>query len=152
MPAYAFAESFLDLAGHAGLDWTQTAGAGWKRGRRRSPHLHIHIHILGAHMKQVLVRLLVVLMAWTPYQIAQAGMIGTDQVVASASQADRNSVLSFVSRGDVAGQLQSMGLDPATAKDRVAAMTDQEVRYIAGKIDTMPAGALSGSGLLLIII
>jgi len=26
-------------------------------------------------------RLLIVLMAWTPFQYAQAGMIGTDQVV-----------------------------------------------------------------------
>ncbi len=102
-------------------------------------------------MKQILVRLLIVLMAWTPYQIAQAGMIGTDQVVASTSQVDRSTVMSFVSRADVAGQLQSMGLDPATAKDRVAAMTDQEVRYVAGKIDSMPVGA-DGAGLLLIII
>ena len=102
-------------------------------------------------MKQIFVRLLIVLMAWTPYQIAQAGMIGTDQVVASASQVDRTTVMNFVSRADVAGQLQSMGLDPATAKDRVAAMTDEEIRYVAGKIDTMPAGA-DGAGLLLIII
>ena len=102
-------------------------------------------------MKQILVRLLIVLMAWTPYQIAQAGMIGTDQVVASTSQVDRSTVMSFVSRADVAGQLTSMGLDPATAKDRVAAMTDEEIRYVAGKIDSMPAGA-DGAGLLLIII
>ena len=102
-------------------------------------------------MKQIICRLLIVLMAWTPYQIAQAGMIGTDQVVASASQMDRSTVMSFVSRADVAGQLQSMGLDPATAKDRVAAMTDDEIRYVAGKIDSLPAGA-NGSGLLLLII
>lgn len=102
-------------------------------------------------MKQTIVRLLIVLMAWTPYQIAQAGMIGTDQVVAAASQADRGSVLNFVSRSDVTSQLQAMGLDPATAKDRVAAMTDEEVRYVAGKIESMPAGA-DGAGLLLLII
>ena len=96
-------------------------------------------------------RLLIALMIWTPYQIATAGMIGTDQVVASASQVERNSVLGFVGRSDVASQLQSMGLDPATAKDRVAAMTDDEVRYIAGKIESMPAGA-DGAGLLLLII
>jgi hypothetical protein len=102
-------------------------------------------------MKQTICRLLIVLMAWTPYQIAQAGMIGTDQVVASSSQADRGTVLNFVSRGDVTSQLQTMGLDPATAKDRVAAMTDDEVRYIAGKIESMPVGA-DGAGLLLLII
>ena len=102
-------------------------------------------------MKRIICRLLIVLMAWTPFQIAQAGMIGTDQVVASSSAADRNAVLNFVSRADVAGQLQSFGLDPSTAKDRVAAMTDEEVRTLAGRINAMPAGA-DGSGLLLLII
>jgi hypothetical protein len=95
--------------------------------------------------------MLVLLMIWTPYQVAQAGMIGTDQVVQSASAAERSAVLNFVSRADVAGQLAAMGLDPATAKDRVAAMTDEEVRYIAGKINAMPAGA-DAAGLLLLIV
>ena len=100
---------------------------------------------------RVVCRLLIALMIWTPYQFAQAGMIGTDQVAASTSQADRGAVLAFVSRSDVAGQLQALGLDPATAKDRVAAMTDDEVRYLAGRIDSMPAGA-DAAGLLLLIV
>ena len=102
-------------------------------------------------MKAVICRLLIVLMAWTPYQIAQAGMIGTDQVVSAASQAERTSVLNFVGRNDVTSQLQSFGIDASSAKDRVAAMTDEEVRYLAGRIDSMPAGA-DGGGLLLLII
>jgi uncharacterized protein DUF6627 len=97
-------------------------------------------------------RLLVVLMVWTPYQVAQAGMIGTDQVVTSSSQADRSAVLSFVSRADVAGQLQALGLDAATAKDRVAAMSDSEVRYLAGRINSLPAGADSAGVILVILI
>src|SRR3979490_173393 len=96
-------------------------------------------------------RMLVVLMIWSPYQIAQAGMIGTDQVV-QTPQADRGAVLGFVTRADVAGQLQAFGLDPATAKDRVAAMTDDEIRYLAGRIDAMPAGADGGGPLVLIYI
>jgi len=95
---------------------------------------------------------LVVLMVWTPYQVAQAGMIGTDQAAAPSSQADRAAVLSFVSRADVAGQLQSMGLDAATAKDRVAAMTDAEVAYLAGRIEQVPAGADTAGVILLILI
>lgn len=102
-------------------------------------------------MKALLVRMLIVLMAWTPYQFAQAGMIGTDQVVSGTSQADRGAVLNFVGRADVAGQLQSFGLDPSSARDRVAAMTDEEVRYLAGRIDSMPAGA-DGAGVLLLVI
>ena len=104
-------------------------------------------------LARTLCRLLVVLMAWTPYQIAQAGMIGTGQVASSASQADRGVVLNFVGRSDVASQLQSFGLDPSTAKDRVAAMTDEEVRYLAGGIDSAPAGANSdASGTVIFII
>jgi hypothetical protein len=102
-------------------------------------------------MKRVICQLLILLMAWTPYQMAQAGMIGTDQAVSAGSQVERSTVLGFVSRGDVTGQLQAMGLDPATAKDRVAAMTDEEVRYLAGRIDSLPVGA-DGSGLLILII
>jgi len=97
-------------------------------------------------------RLLIVLMAWTPFQYAQAGMIGTDQVVTHRSQADRSTVMNFLGRTDVANQLQSFGLDSSTAKDRVAAMTDEEVRYLAGRIDTMPAGASSSGWIVLIII
>ena len=103
-------------------------------------------------MKSIVCRLLIVLMAWTPYQFAQAGMIGTDQVVTTSSQADRSTVLNFIGRGDVAGQLQSFGLDAASAKDRVAAMSDEEVRYLAGRIDSMPAGAGNSGGWLLLII
>ena len=97
-------------------------------------------------------RLLIVLMVWTPYQVSQAGMIGTDQAAAPSSQADRAAVLSFVSRADVAGQLQSMGLDAATAKDRVAAMSDSEVAYLAGKIERLPAGGDTAGVILLILI
>jgi len=97
-------------------------------------------------------RLLVVLMIWTPYQVAQAGMIGTDQVATTSSQADRSAVLGFVTRADVAGQLQALGLDAATAKDRVGAMTDSEVAYIAGQIESLPAGADTAGVLLLILI
>jgi len=97
-------------------------------------------------------RLLVVLMVWTPYQVAQAGMIGTDQVATTSTQADRSAVLGFVSRADVAGQLQAMGLDAATAKDRVAAMSDAEVSMLANRINSLPAGADTAGLLLLILV
>lgn len=92
---------------------------------------------------RIFCRLLIALMIWTPYQFATAGMIGTDQVVTTAStaQADRDAVLSFVSRGDVSRQLQSFGIDPKTAGDRIAALSDDEVRSLAGKIQSAPAGA-----------
>jgi len=104
---------------------------------------------------KIISRLLVALMIWTPYQIATAGMIGTDQVVTSGGQQDRSTVINFLSRSDVAGQLQGLGIDPSTAKDRVAAMTDPEVQSLAGRINAMPAGGEMSTGaviLLLVII
>lgn len=92
-------------------------------------------------------RILIVSMMLLPFQTVQAGMIGTDQVISAASaQGDRTAVLNLLGRSDVANQLQSLGLDPQTARDRVAAMTDQEVRALAGKIDSLPAGAHISNG------
>src|SRR5258706_15259869 len=88
-------------------------------------------------------RLLIAMVIWRPYQIATAGMIGTDQVVTSSPQADRTMGLNFLNRGDVTSQLQPLGIDPATPKAPVVAMIDQEVQSLAGPISAMPAGATS---------
>jgi len=101
---------------------------------------------------RTLCRLLMVLMVWAPIQYANAGMIGTDQVASVASQADRNTVLQLLGRADVTSQLQSLGVDPASAKDRVAAMTDQEVRSLADRIQSLPAGADSSGTILLLVV
>ena len=46
----------------------------------------------------------------------------------------------------------SLGVDPASAKDRVAAMTDPEVRSLADRIQSMPAGADSAGTILLLVV
>ena len=95
---------------------------------------------------RMICRFLVVTTMFLPFQSIQAGMIGTDQVASVASaQTDRASVLNLMSRSDVSSQLQALGLDPKVAADRVAAMTDEEVRTLAGKLNSLPAGA-SDSG------
>ena len=100
---------------------------------------------------RIICRLMIALMIWTPFQVAQAGMIGTDAVVSTASHADRAALVQLLTRSDVAGQLQSLGIDASTAKDRVAALTDQEVQSLAGRINSLPAGA-DGAGLLLLVL
>src|SRR5262245_51934384 len=101
---------------------------------------------------KMLCRLLIALTFWSPIQFAQAGMIGTEQIVAAAAQADRTTVMNFLSRAEVTSQLQAMGIDPATAKDRVAALSDQEVQSLAGRIQSMPAGASDAGWILLILV
>ena len=98
-------------------------------------------------------RLLVALMIWTPFHIAQAGMIGSDQVATSSSAAaDRSAVLSYLNRGEVASQLQSLGIDPSTAQARVAALSDQEAQNLAQRIQAMPAGASDAGAILLVLV
>jgi len=99
-------------------------------------------------MTRTLCRFLIVLMAWTPFQLAHAGIISTDQAV-YAAQSDRSAVLNILNRSDVAGKLQSLGVDPANARDRVAAMTDEEIRTLAGNLHAVPAG---GDGIVVLVL
>ena len=78
-------------------------------------------------------RILVASMIALPWQ-AQAGMIGTDVAVTRA----------VVDRGEIAKQLQVLGISPQVAQERVAALTDAEVASLAGRIDALPAGGISG--------
>ena len=78
-------------------------------------------------------RLLVASMIVLPWHV-QAGMIGTD-VAASGAVIDRSTM---------ATQLQALGISPQAARERVAALTDAEVADIAGRIDALPAGGISG--------
>src|SRR5688572_30621829 len=67
----------------------------------------------------------------------QAGMVGTHAVVASA---ERERIASFLEREDVRQQLLAQGVSPTQAKARVAALTDEEARQLAGQVDSLPAG------------
>ena len=78
---------------------------------------------------------------------AYAGMIATPSIT------DRDRVNALIERPEVAQQLEKMGLPAADAKARVAAMTEEEVASLAGKLDALPAGgALSNQDFLFIII
>ena len=55
----------------------------------------------------------------------------------------RAKIAAFVASADVQKQMETLGLTTANAQDRVAALTDEEVQRIAGKIDSAPAGASS---------
>lgn len=90
-------------------------------------------------------------MIWMPFQAVQAGMIGTEQVTAVA-MTDRAALIDLVARADVSARLQALGVDPVEVKSRIASMTEQEVRSLAGQIDSLPAGALSNGGAILLIL
>jgi hypothetical protein len=103
-------------------------------------------------MNSMFCRLLIALMIWTPYQVANAGMIATDQSFASRADNDRAAITRFLARSEVAGELQALGIDAASAKARVAAMSDSEVHSLAGSIADAPAGGVYSAGIIAIIL
>ena len=104
-------------------------------------------------MKKMTCRALVVSLLALSFQTANAGMIGADQAAAAgAAQTDRGMVLSYLDRAEIAAQLQAQGIDPAMARERVAAMTDQEVRTLAQDMQTAPAGAMDAWGWVAVIL
>ncbi len=101
-------------------------------------------------LKIMLCQFLTIVMMIVPFQNAQAGMIGTNQVNSAATmQAERNVVVGYLNRAETVNQFQTLGMDAEAAKDRVAAMTDGEVSTLAGKINAVPAG---GDGLVVLIL
>nr|WP_296748342.1 DUF6627 family protein [Thioalkalivibrio sp.] len=71
-----------------------------------------------------------------------ASMLGTGALI-SAEQAggDRERLLGMLERDEVRGQLQAMGVSADLAAERVARMTDAEVRMLNERLDELPAGA-----------
>jgi hypothetical protein len=103
-------------------------------------------------MTGLLCKVLIVVLAWTPFQMVQAGMIGTaEQIAVSTANSERSAVLSLINRADVARELQAYGVDLSSAKERIAALTDAEVRSLAGTLNTAPAGAADGFAILVLV-
>ncbi|MCW5659322.1 MAG: PA2779 family protein [Burkholderiaceae bacterium] len=77
-------------------------------------------------------------------QGAQATMIGTDQVVAAGAQVTLGSaqarLAELLQRDDVVAALRERGVSPEQARERVAALSDDEAAQLAQYIDTAPAG------------
>jgi hypothetical protein len=77
---------------------------------------------------------------------AHAALIGTSDAL------ERRAVLNALERADVARELQAYGIDPALARERVAALTDDEARALAGRINALPPGADAAGILLLVVV
>ncbi|MBA3771676.1 MAG: PA2779 family protein [Ramlibacter sp.] len=104
-------------------------------------------------MKKMTCRVLVVSLLSLSFQTANAAMIDAEKAAAAGvAQTDRSMVLSYLSRAETATQLQAQGINPDMARERVAAMTDEEVRTLAQDMQTAPAGALSSGGWLAVVV
>jgi hypothetical protein len=76
-----------------------------------------------------------------PLGVANAALVSTEQVLAGeGGAADRARVLAFLERDEVREQIVALGVDPNEAAARVRALSDAQVREIAGQLDQLPAG------------
>lgn len=101
---------------------------------------------------RLVARVLIVSMAWMPFSL-NAAMVGTGEIVAGAPQdAGRDTLTGFLSRDEVVRLLEGMGLSAADARDRVGALTADEVRQLANRIDSLPAGGMDGWLWVIVIV
>jgi hypothetical protein len=99
-------------------------------------------------LKKWTCKTLIVSMFALSFQAASAGMIGAEQ---AAPETERGLVLAALDRADVVQQLQAAGVEPQAARERVASMSEAEVRALAQDIQTAPAGALDTAGWVAVI-
>ncbi len=76
---------------------------------------------------------------FAPFSLA--GVVGTEYLVeADARAASAARIEAFLARGDVARQLQDLGVDEADIHARIAGLTQAELLALEGQIDRQVAG------------
>lgn len=83
---------------------------------------------------------------------AQAALLGTDAVLAPATQPERDRIAGMLNRAEVRAQLGAYGVSPADIQARVAALTDDEAAQLAAHIETLPAGGIVGAIVLVFLV
>lgn len=99
------------------------------------------------NLKEVLAGLLVTALMMSSIP-AQAGMVGTEQMLAQDARAQSlNTVQTFMAGEQVAAQFEAWGVAPDMVEARVAALSEAELQELATSIQTQPAG---GDGLVIV--
>jgi hypothetical protein len=109
--------------------------------------------------RHVALALAVVMFVLTgPLDAAHAALITSGQAIeAGAAGGERDRVAAFLAREDVREEMVALGVDPVEAVNRVAGLSDAEVRRIAGHLDQLPAGqsavgAVIGAALFIFLV
>jgi hypothetical protein len=102
-------------------------------------------------LRRFLIRFITLAMLCAGFALppAYAGMVATDE---AASQSERERVKDMIARPEVAKKLEALGVSPQEAAARVDALTPAELSTLAAKIDTLPAGGISDTNLLWVVV
>jgi hypothetical protein len=82
---------------------------------------------------------------------ARASMMPTQDTLPMHQRSERTHVMQFLARQDVAKQIAAQGVSVALVQQRVAAMSDDEVAQLSGKIDQLPAAGSDVLGAALFV-
>ena len=85
--------------------------------------------------------------------VAEAEMIGTDAAIAKYATGgmDRSTLMDELRKEDVRAEMIALGVDPAEAEARLAALSDAEVAAALAQTDAEEAGASGVVGALFTI-
>lgn len=89
--------------------------------------------------------------------LTHGGLIGPEAALANEARSqadlDRANVRQFLDRATVKDRLQALGVGALNARERVDALSPQELHAMAERIDSLPAGgALSNSDLIVVLL
>ena len=105
-------------------------------------------------IRQFLVYALIFTINWMALTApATAAIIGSEALVqASQREATEAKVLQALSRPALVEQMEKLGVDPVAARDRVAALTDDELAALDQRLDSLPAGGDVLGALLFVFV
>jgi hypothetical protein len=89
---------------------------------------------------------------------ARAAMVTTGEALgASAAPDSRARLLALIDRADIQREMTALGVDPAEARARAEALSDEELAQVAGRLEALPAGGSSlgvvlGIGLVVFLV
>ena len=92
------------------------------------------------------------LLALLPLMPAQAAMLGNDRIISEQQAAfERAEVLEILDQEFTRQQLETWGVSPEMARERINSLTDQELANLNRQFNELEAGGSSVLGVLLII-
>lgn len=106
--------------------------------------------------RKFLAPVLIVSLTFSGYaSVASATVISTQEALSAQQRsAMESSVRSDLARSDVRQAMVRMGVDPAQADARIAALSDADLMQVQGQLDRLPAGgnALAVVGVVFIVL
>lgn len=109
-----------------------------------------------AFFSQAVLRVVMVsMMVCAPLAPVHAGIVGTDTALAMSDRAESiERINAVLMRDDVRGQLESLGVDPVDAMERVNALTSAELAQLENRLGELPAGGevLAVLGVVLVVL